>query len=80
MTRGDLKRIVADVLEIEPGQLESGTQLKSFETFDSVSLLSLMIELDEKAGIKMGPEDSAALQQFGDIEALAARQGVELTD
>ena len=80
MTRDELRRIVAEVLEIEPGELQSDTELSGFETFDSVSVLSLMIDLDEKGGIKLGPTEAAALRRFGDLEALAAKQGIELTD
>ena len=35
---------------------------------------------DEKGGIKLGPTEAAALRRFGDLEALAAKQGIELTD
>jgi acyl carrier protein len=80
VTRTELKQIVADVLEIDPEALEPTTELKSFETFDSVSVLSLMIELDEKAGIKLGPGDAAKLATYGEIEALATQQHVTLTD
>jgi len=80
MKREELRRIVADVLEIEPDQLEPDTDLTTIEMFDSVSILTLMIEFDEKAGIKMTPADSRGLRYYGDIEKLAARQGVELTD
>jgi acyl carrier protein len=80
VTRAELKQIVADILEIDPEALEPTTELKRFETFDSVSVLSLMIELDEKAGIKLGPGDAAKLATYGEIEALAARQQIALTD
>jgi acyl carrier protein len=80
VTRDELKRVVADVLEIDPSELASDTELKRFDTFDSVSVLSLMIDLDEKAGIRLGPGEAAALTRFGDIEALADQQGIELTD
>lgn len=80
MTRAELRRIVAGVLEVEPERLQADTDLKSFETFDSVGVLSLMIELDEKAGIRMGPTESNVLRTYGDIEALACKQGIELTE
>lgn len=80
MTRAELRRIVAGALEIEPDRLQADADLRQFEAFDSVGVLSLMIELDEKAGIKMDPEAANGLQRYGDIEDLARRQGVELTD
>jgi acyl carrier protein len=80
VTRADLKKIVADVLEIDTDLLAVETELGSIETFDSVSVLTLIIELDERAGIKIPPDAAGALKRYGDIETLAARSGVELTD
>jgi acyl carrier protein len=80
VTRAELKKIVADVLEVDPGQLAPEVQLGSIDTFDSVSVLTLIIELDEKAGIKVSPSAAGALKRYGDIENLAAQSGVVLTD
>ncbi len=80
MTRNQLKEIVADVLEIEASDLSAEVELTTFETYDSVNVLSLIIALDEEAGIKLGPQDAAKLNTYGDIEKIALEQGVELTD
>ena len=80
MLREDLKRIVADVLEVDPGLLAPETELSAIEAFDSVSVLTLIIELDERAGIKVPPDAAGKLRRYGDIEALAHGSGVELTD
>jgi acyl carrier protein len=71
---------VADVLEIDAEQLSSDTDLTAIETFDSVSLLTLLIELDDRAGLKLGPAEAEALHYYRDIEALAAKQGIELNE
>jgi len=80
MKRAELRTIVGGVLEVEPGSLGPETDLNSIETFDSVSVLTLMITLDEQAGIKITPVDANALRYYGDIERLAEKQGVELAD
>ena len=80
MTRADLRAIVAGVLEIEPGLLEAETELGSIESFDSVSVLTLMIALDEQAGIRISPSEASALRSYGDIERAAARQGIALEE
>jgi acyl carrier protein len=80
VTRAELRKIVADVLEIDPGQLKSEADLKEIESFDSVAVLTLLIELDEKAGIKLELSDIRELRYFGDIERLAERQGFSLAD
>lgn len=80
MTKAELRGIVADVLEIEPDELSSDTDLTMIETFDSVAVLTLIIELDEKVGLKMGPAEAEVLRHYRDIEELAATQGIELDD
>lgn len=80
MNRADLKSIVAGVLEIEPDRLDAETELGSIESFDSVSVLTLMIALDERAGIRISPSEASALRVYGDIERAAARQGIALEE
>jgi len=78
--RKDLQAVVAKILEVEPDELRAEVVLESIEAYDSVTVLSLMIRLDEAAGIKLEPSDVQRLRTYGDIEALAARQGITLTD
>ena len=80
MKRADLKSIVAEVLEIEPSELEADTNLRDFDTYDSVNVLMLMVALDEQAGIKLSPTDTKKLFTFGDLESIATNQGIALTD
>jgi|GEM_PF-1332951 acyl carrier protein len=79
MTRAELRRIVADVLEVDPELLQSDTELTQIETFTSVAVLTLMIELDMQAGVKMLPEEASKLRLYGDIEAVVERHGVTLS-
>jgi acyl carrier protein len=78
--RTELREIVAAVLEINPEELNADTNLTTIETFDSVSTLTLMVELGEKAGIRVSPSDVRDLRYYRDIERLAERQNIELTD
>lgn len=78
MKRVALRKIVADVLEIDPELLGVDTDLTTIETFDSVCVLMLMLELDNQASIKMSPEDASKIRYYGDIEQLAERQGITL--
>lgn len=79
MTRAELRRIVADVLEVDPELLQSDTELTQIETFTSVAVLTLMIELDMQAGVKILPEEASKLRLYGDIEAAVERHGVALS-
>lgn len=80
MKRVELRQIVAEVLEVEADALASDVDLATIETFDSVSVLVLMVALDERAGVKLSPTDSMNLKLYGDIERLAERQGIVLED
>ncbi len=80
MNRAELRRIVADVLEVDPELLQSDTELTQIETFTSVAVLTLMIELDMQAGVKILPEEASKLRRYGDIEAVVERHGITLTD
>ena len=80
MDRAGLKNIVAAVLEVDPRTLNSQTDLNSIEAFDSVSILTLMITLDEQAGIKVSPSEANMLRFYSDIERMAEKQGVLLSE
>lgn len=80
MKRFELRNIVAGVLEIDPSILDPDTDLNTIDNFDSVSVLTLMITVDEQAGIKISPAEANALRYYRDIESLAERQGVKFVD
>ena len=80
MRRAELRSIVADVFECEPDELLPSTELRELEYCDSVSMLSLIVALDDDAGIQLSPNQVAELSRYGDIEKIAEAQGVELTD
>lgn len=80
MKRYELKVIVADVLEIDPELLSAEVDLDTFENFDSVHVLMLVLELEQKAGVVMTSEEASKLRFYGDIERIAERRGVALTD
>ena len=79
MTPDEVREIVAEVLEIEPAELETQTDLRDFDTFDSVNVLLLVVALDERAGIRLSPNDVQKIQHYGDIEAIARAQGIVLS-
>lgn len=80
MKRFELKMIVADVLEIDPELLSAEVDLDTFENFDSVHVLMLVLELEQKAGVVMTSDEASKLRFYGDIERIAERRGVILAD
>ena len=80
MKRRVLREMVAEVIDADPDALAPETELRGLPGFDSVNLLSLMISLDERANIKLGPELASRLRVYGEIEEAARAQGIVLED
>ena len=78
MTKHELKTIVAEVFEGNADEIQEDTDLRSLPAFDSVNVLALMIALDERAGIKLGPEQVASVRYFRNIVEIATKQGIVL--
>ncbi len=50
MNREEKLEIIADILEVEPDELDEDMALDDFETWDSVAVLSVIAMMDEKFG------------------------------
>lgn len=50
MNKEEKLKIIADILEVEPDELEEDMVLDDFETWDSVAVLSVIAMMDEKFG------------------------------
>jgi acyl carrier protein len=80
LKRDDLRAIVANVFEIEAEELVSDTDLTALPMYDSVLVLTLMVELSDRAGVLLSPSDIQKIRYYRDIEQIAASQNIELTD
>ena len=80
MTKGELKNIVAEAIEVDPALLAENTLLDDFESYDSVNRLNLIVALDDGAGLRLGFTELEGLKTYSDIEALARAKGLELAD
>jgi acyl carrier protein len=67
VTRDEFIREFAALLDVDPGQLQPGTDLKSIQTWDSVAYLSAMVLIDEQLGIILRPEALSKAATFQDI-------------
>ena len=66
----ELRRSVAEILAISPEELQSDIELDSFEGFDSVARLSLMVCLSDLTGRPLEASCLRRLRTYGDILAL----------
>jgi acyl carrier protein len=71
MDERNLKEMVAEILEVEPGELQKTSELDSFNAYDSVAKLSLLVGLSDFVGRPVTVPELMELQTFGDILKLA---------
>jgi acyl carrier protein len=71
-----LKETLAAELQTDPQSLTADTFLADLPSWDSVTMLSVMVMLGDATGQPVTPAELAALKTFGDIETLcAAKRG-----
>lgn len=61
--------LLADLFEVEPQEIVESQELDSFEPWDSMSKLSLIVLMDDECGKKLTGEQIRAFKTIGDIIA-----------
>ena len=69
-TVADVRRILAEVLELDPGAVAAEASTASLEAWDSIAHLNLILALEQELGVAIPPEEMADLTS---VAALAAR-------
>lgn len=80
MTLDALKEIVADLLEVEPSELEKDTLFNSKGDFDSLKVVLLMAALEEDFDLNVPPNQAWELNAIQDIIDFAAGKGVAVAE
>lgn len=75
MTRDEALAWVAQVFEESPGNVRPDTPRDEIGGWDSLGVLTLMADLDEKFDIRVSEKDVAALKRVQDILDLLERGG-----
>ena len=73
-----LKEIASKILLIEQDEISDATSRKDLETWDSMSHLMLVTEIESAFGIMMSDDDVTGIKTFGDIKRVLRRLGVNL--
>lgn len=58
---------LATELELDAARIEPGTRFKEDLDADSLDLYELVMELEDRYGIKVSEEEAANLQSVGDV-------------
>jgi acyl carrier protein len=82
MTREEvLERIrehLASELEVEPGRIDEGTRFKEDLEADSLDLVELVVELEDRYGIRIPDEQAARILTVGQAADFVAAHVAEI--
>ena len=67
MTREEKIEIIADILEVEPDEVQEDMVLEDFETWDSVAVLSVIAMMDEHLGKYPHASEIRSYIKVGDL-------------
>lgn len=59
--------LLADLFEVEPEEIVYEQELSSFDPWDSMSKLSLIVMMDDECSKKLTGEDILKFETLGDI-------------
>tara|TARA_A100001037_G_scaffold280156_1_gene282659 strand:- start:171 stop:398 length:228 start_codon:yes stop_codon:yes gene_type:complete len=62
----EIKEVVAEIVDAEPADIQLETDLYSFESFDSVEVLSLLVALND-IGVSVDQGQISSVVTFGDL-------------
>lgn len=54
-------------LEVDPSRIEPGTRFKEDLDADSLDLYELVMELEDRYGVKVSEEEAAEIETVGDV-------------
>lgn len=69
MKYDDFKSEFAELLGVSPAVLHEDSRLQDFDAWDSVTVLSAIVLIDERLGVALRPDVFAKATTFGDIVA-----------
>lgn len=67
MTREEKIEMIADILEVEPDEVQEDMVLEDFETWDSVAVLSVIAMMDEHFGKYPHASEIRSYIKVGDL-------------
>ena len=74
MKRNEFLLLLDELLELEPGTVKGSETLDSFESWNSLAVISFMALVDEHFGISLQPRQIAACTTVADLTGLLGDQ------
>jgi acyl carrier protein len=66
MTRDEVLTLVREELEVDPASIGEATRFKDDLDADSLDLYELVMELEDRYGVKVSEEQAARIETVGD--------------
>ena len=70
MSEKEKIELLEDVMDVDPGTLETDSVLADFEEWDSLTALTLISEMDARFGKKLSGEEVKGFKTVADVIAV----------
>ena len=66
----ELRAIAADILEVDPSEIDEDSSPETIDSWDSVQHLNLVLAIEEQYGITLDPEEISNVETLGDLAGI----------
>jgi len=73
-----LREIVAAILDVSPGEIQSSSSPRDFPQWDSAAYIDIVLSVEAEYGVSFTPEEMLEVLSVGAIEDLLRKKGAPL--
>ena len=73
-----LREIVASILDVSPGEIQTGSSPRDFPQWDSAAHIDIVLSVEAEYGVSFTPEEMLEALSVGALEDLLRKKGVAL--
>jgi acyl carrier protein len=66
----ELRNLAADILEVEPDELDEDSSPETVGSWDSVQHLNLILAIEEQYGVQLDPEQIGGAATLGELASI----------